>query len=117
MNFDDVLSSLLERCPDATGAAIVDADGIAVSIAPEGGVPEAVCVEFAAILGEVTSAGREFQHGELRQLSVTAENAAVMVTMLAAGYFLLLLQRSGALLGRGRFLSRLVAERIHSEFV
>ena len=117
MNFEDVLESLLERCPDARGAAIVDPDGIAVAVQPDGGVPETVCVEFAAIIGQVMSAGREFQHGQLRQLSVISDRALVMVTVLAAGYFLLLLHQDGGLPGRSRFLSRLVAERIHSEFV
>jgi predicted regulator of Ras-like GTPase activity (Roadblock/LC7/MglB family) len=117
VNFQDAMQLLMERCPGARGAAIVDPDGIPVVVTPEEGTLEALGTEFAAIVGGVDRTGREFHHGGLQQLSVYAENAVVILTSLAAGYFLVLVLNRDGLAGKGRFLSRLTGERLHSEFV
>jgi predicted regulator of Ras-like GTPase activity (Roadblock/LC7/MglB family) len=117
VNFDDEMRELIERCPGARGAAIVDPDGIPVVVIPDEGALEALGTEFAAIVGGVDRAGREFHHGGLQQLSVYAENAVVILTSLAAGYFLVLVLDREGLGGKARFLSRLAGERLYSEFV
>jgi hypothetical protein len=48
---------------------------------------------------------------------VNAENAIVILTALAAGYFLVLVLNRDGIPGQGRFLSRLTGERLYSEFV
>jgi predicted regulator of Ras-like GTPase activity (Roadblock/LC7/MglB family) len=117
VNFDDEMRQLIDRCPGARGAAIVDPDGIPVVVIPDEGALEALGTEFAAIVGGVDRAGREFHHGGLQQLSVYAENAVVVLTSLAAGYFLVLVLDREGLGGKARFLSRLTGERLYSEFV
>ena len=117
MSFDEVVADLLRRCPGSRGAAVVDPDGIPVLSSPRTSSIEVLAAEFASILRGVTEAGRELSHGELRQFWVRAENAEVIVTSLAGGYFLLLLLEPAGLSGRGRFLSRLAGERLHSEFI
>jgi len=115
--FDDEMQALLDRCRGAHGAAIVDPDGIPVAVSPEDGALEALGTEFSSIVSGVERAGREFHHGGLRQLSVNAENAIVILTALAAGYFLVLVLNNDGIPGQGRFLSRLTGERLYSEFV
>ncbi len=117
MSFDDVIASLLERCPGARGAAVVDADGIPVVSSPHDPTIEALVAEYAAVLREIDHAGREFQHGGLRQLHVVAEHAAVVLTVIAAGYFLVLVLDPEGSSGRARFLSRLAGERLYPEFL
>jgi predicted regulator of Ras-like GTPase activity (Roadblock/LC7/MglB family) len=117
VNFSDALENLLARVPGARGAAIVDPDGIPVVITPDKGTLEALGTEFAAIVGSVETTGREFHHGGLQQLSIYAEHAVVVLTTLAAGYFLVLVLNRDGLAGKGRFLSRLTGERLYSEFV
>ena len=117
MNFDEVVADLLERCPGARGAGIVDPDGIPVSVSSGHGDMEALGAEMAPILRGVDQAGREFQHGPLQQFSVFAEQAVVILTTISEGYFLLLVLDRQGLAGKGRFLSRLVGERLHSEFI
>lgn len=117
MSFDEVVADLLERCPGSRGAAVVDPDGIPVLTSPRSSSLEVLGAEFASILRGVAEAGRELAHGDLRQLWVKAENAEVVVTGLGGGYFLLLLLEPDGSAGRGRFLSRLAGERLHSEFV
>jgi predicted regulator of Ras-like GTPase activity (Roadblock/LC7/MglB family) len=117
VTFNDEMQTLLERCPGAQGAAIVDPDGIPVAVDPHDSTLEALGTEFSSIVSGVERAGHEFHHGGLQQLSVYAENAVVILTSLAAGYFLVLVLNREGLAGKGRFLSRLTGERLYSEFV
>lgn len=116
-NFDQVVSELMERCPGADGAAVVDPDGIPVVLTPRNSGLEALSAEFASIVKSLEHAGREFQHGHLQQLSVAAEKTVVILTTIAAGYFLMLLIDRQGLVGKARLLSRLASERLYSEFV
>ena len=117
MNFEAEITRLVERCPGSRGAAIVDPDGIPVVSIPESSSLEALGTELAAVVAGVDRTGREFDHGSLQQLSVWAEDAVVVLTSLAAGYFLVLLLDRTAVVGKGRLLSRLAGTRLYSEFV
>lgn len=117
MNFEAEISGLVERCSGARGAAIVDPDGIPVVTIPESSTLEALGTELAAVVAGVERTGREFEHGGLEQLSVWAEDAVVLLTSLAAGYFLMLVLDRTALVGKGRLLSRVAGARLYSEFV
>ncbi len=117
MNFDQAVADLIDGCPGACGAAIVDPDGIPVAARPRGAALEVLAAEFASIVRNVGEAGRELSHGGLRQLWVSAEAAEVVVTCMGGGYFLLLLLDPDALTGRGRFQSRLLGERLYAEFL
>ena len=117
MTFDDVVEELLAGCPGSRAAAIVDPDGIPVVTNPRGHSLEALGAEYAAVLREVDEAGREFRHGQLQQFFVTAEHANVILTAIAAGYFLVLLMDRDGLVGKARYLSRLVGERLYPEFI
>jgi predicted regulator of Ras-like GTPase activity (Roadblock/LC7/MglB family) len=117
VNFEDSMQQLIEDCPGARGAAIVDPDGIAVVAIPREGSLEALGAELAAILRDLAESAREFQHGRLKQCSVFAEDATIVLTTIATGYFLVLVLSRDGLAGKGRFLSRLARERLHSEFI
>jgi predicted regulator of Ras-like GTPase activity (Roadblock/LC7/MglB family) len=117
VNFEEAMKALVARCPGARGAAIMDPDGIPVVLSPQDATLEALGTELASVVEGVERTGREFEHGDLQQLSVHAENAVVILTALAAGYFLMLVLNRDGLVGKGRFLSRLTSERLYSEFV
>ena len=117
MNFDDSIQHLLENCPGARGAAIVDPDGIPVVVSPRDNSLEVLGAELATILRDLAEAAREFQHGSLEQFVVFAEDAVIILTTIAAGYFLVLVLGRDGLAGKARFLSRLAQARLHSEFI
>jgi predicted regulator of Ras-like GTPase activity (Roadblock/LC7/MglB family) len=117
VSFDQAIESLLSSCPGAQGAAIVDADGIPVVALPNDAALEVLGAEFASILQDVGQAGRELKHGSVQQISVFAADVVVILTTITAGYFLVLVLAQNGLMGKGRFLSRLTVERLHSEFV
>lgn len=117
MTFEESMKELLESCPGARGAAIVDPDGIPVVVSPEDGSLEVLGAELARILRDLAEAARELQHGQLEQCSVFAEDAIIILTTIAAGYFLVLVISRDGLAGKGRFLSRLTRARLCSEFI
>ncbi len=117
MSFQAAITELCESCPGSVGAAIVDPDGIPVAVTESEVVLEDIGAEFAAIVQGVEEAERELRHGSLRQLIVYTNELALILTLMGGGYFLLLLLHSDGLLGKGRFLSRLVGERLYDEFI
>jgi predicted regulator of Ras-like GTPase activity (Roadblock/LC7/MglB family) len=117
VSFEESMNELLESCPGARGAAIVDPDGIPVVVSPGDGSLEVLAAEVATILQDLDEAARELQHGPLEQCSVFAEDATIVLTTIAAGYFLVLVIGREGLVGKGRFLSRLASARLYSEFI
>jgi predicted regulator of Ras-like GTPase activity (Roadblock/LC7/MglB family) len=117
VSFQAAITELCESCPGSVGAAIVDPDGIPVAVTESEVVLEDIGAEFAAIVQGVEEAERELRHGSLRQLIVCTNELALILTLMGGGYFLLLLLHSDGLLGKGRFLSRLVGERLYDEFI
>ncbi len=117
MNFETTVAAIIEQCPGALSGAIVDPDGIPVVNVPERGALEEVGAEFSTILRNVSEAERELHHGELVQFTVHAREADLVLTLIGGGYFLLLHLETGGHVGKARFLSRLAAVRLYSEFV
>lgn len=117
MSFEESMKELLESCPGARGAAIVDPDGIPVVVSPDDGSLETLAAELAMILHDLAEAARELQHGQLEQCSVFAEDAVIILTTIAAGYFLVLVVNRDGIAGKGRFHSRLARARLYSEFI
>ena len=117
MTFESEMRSLLDRCPGARGAAVIDGDGIPVIVDSAVDDLELLAAEYAPIIRDIRSAARELHHGALRQFTIAADQVAVVLTSLAAGYFLLVVLEPQAPTGRARFYSRLSGERLHSEFV
>lgn len=117
MNLEAAVADLIQACPGVTAAALVDPDGIPVAMEPQERMLEEVAAQFAAVLHEVNQAERELNHGPLHQLAVHGEDATLLLTTVSAGYFLVLQLDRRALVGKARFVSRLAAERLHSEFI
>lgn len=117
MSFDDSILQLLDNCPGARGAAIVDPDGIPVAASPQGAALETLGAELASVLRDLAGAARELEHGNLEQLAVYAEDAVIVLTTIAGGYFLVLVLARDGLAGKARFLSRLARTRLYSEFI
>jgi len=117
MTFDEVLKGVLDACPGARAGAIVDRDGIPLVVEPDRPELEALCAEMAGLIRDLSQAGRELDHGTLKQLSTVNENAQIVLTTMAAGYFLVVEMEPGAVAGRARLAGRLAGERLFSEFL
>jgi len=111
----DVLLKLLENCPDAEGAALMDPDGIPVLVEPRSYDVEVLGAEMASMVQEMAAASRELQHGSLKQLEVATEKQKLLLTTIVEGYFLLLFMEAQAVAGRAKFYSRVAREALYSE--
>ncbi len=117
MSLQSAVTELLGACPGAVGAAIVDPDGIPVVIQPREAALEEAGAELALVVRDVERAERELDHGRLQQLTVRSDRTVLVVTLMNAGYCLLLQMEPGGLIGKGRFLSRVTGEKLYSEFI
>ena len=117
MAFEAVVEEVLNRCPGARGAAVVDSDGIPVVSVDRDGRLEELAAEYSTVVREIQRAARELDHGQLEQVSVDAEKVTVMLTAITAEYFLVLLLGSEGLRGKARYLSRLAGRRLYPEFI
>ena len=117
MTFQQNVEDILQACPGANAVAIVDPDGIPVIIEPHRPEVEVLGAEMATLVREINQAGHELDHGALRQFSAVTEKVQIVLTTMAAGYFLMVLLEPGAVSGRARLASRLAGERLHSEFI
>lgn len=117
MTFQETVKDILQSCPGATAAAIIDPDGIPVVVEPFEPDIEVLGAEMAGMVREMNQAGRELDHGGLRQFSAAAERVQIVLTTMASGYFLMVLMEPNAVTGRVRLASRLAGERLHSEFI
>ncbi len=117
MTFEENVKSVMDACPGTQAVAIVDPDGIPVIVEPHQAEVEVLGAEMASLIREMNQAGRELDHGALRQFSAMADRVQIVLTTMAAGYFLMVLLEPGAVTGRARLASRLAGERLHSEFI
>jgi len=117
MSFESTVSEIVSSCRGALGGAIVDPDGIPVVTVSDDPTMEEIGAEFAAVLREMAQAERELDHGDVHQLIVETRDSATVITLIGGGYFILLQMESGGLLGKARFLTRVAAERLRSDFV
>jgi len=103
--FLERLSTVSGRIEGAIALSLVDQDGMpveSVSLAP--GVDlEAVAAELVAQVRAIASQQQELSVGEVRQVTIAGEKTTFVVSSLGSGYYLLLLLRPEASLGRARF--------------
>jgi len=117
MTFEGALAEI-RRCDGVSLMVIADRDGIPVT--SWGRRPqdvEELIAEYTEFLREVTTANRELQLGDLDQITVAAEQEVVLITSIAAGYFLLVVVRRDGNPGRARFVCRTAAFRLRGEFL
>ena len=113
--------SLEEVCAveGAVAASVMGFDGIAIdTVTPAPGDLdlETLLVEYAAILGQVKQAAELLQTGRISELSIGTERLTTLLRPINPDYFLLLAMRPEANHGKGRYLLRVTAPRLLSEF-
>ena len=105
--FKDMLAGILERTEGSLGALIMGTDGIAVEkILGEDGQDanlDIAAAEFTSLVRNAQRAGADTGLGDLKELVVTMDRAAVIMRLLSKEYFVVLALKPDGNLGRGRF--------------
>lgn len=117
MSFEMHLNGV-RACEGVLMTAIADHDGIKVE-SWGGGHREVdeIIAEYSTFLREVTNANRELQLGELEQVVISAERRLTILTSITPEYFLFTVMARDGNAGRARYLSRIAASRLRSDFV
>jgi len=103
--FLERLGAVSGRIEGAVALSLIDRDGIpveSVSLAPDLDL-ESAAAELIAQVRAIASQQQELSVGEVRQVTVAGEGMSFVVSTVARGYYLLLLLRPDASLGRARF--------------
>ena len=103
--FLDRLSRISNRIDGALALSLVAKDGIAVeSVSSDPNLDlEVLAAEMVAQARSITEDHRELHVGEVQQLSVTTDWLTLMVSSVAADYYLLLVLGPEGNYGRARF--------------
>jgi predicted regulator of Ras-like GTPase activity (Roadblock/LC7/MglB family) len=103
--FLDHLSRISNRIDGALALSLVARDGIPVeSFSSDPGLDlEVLAAELIAQVRSITENHRELDVGEVQQLSVTTDRLTLMVSAVAADYYLLLVLGPEGNYGRARF--------------
>lgn len=114
--FRERLDQISHRIGDAIALSLVARDGIAVeSINSDPSLDlEVLAAELVAQARSISENHRELEAGEVQHLAVATERMTVMVSSIAADYYLLLVLGPEGNYGRARFelrRARLLLER------
>jgi predicted regulator of Ras-like GTPase activity (Roadblock/LC7/MglB family) len=103
--FLDQLSQISNRIDGALALSLVAKDGMAVeSVSSDESLDlEVLAAELIAQVRSITENHRELEVGEVQQLSVTTDRLTLMVSSVAADYYLLLVLGPEGNYGRARF--------------
>ena len=118
MNFREELEKICTRIEGALGAVILAEDGIIVerhAVDPAMDL-ELATAEFAGATREMRRATMAVDSGELDEILVTNRDRLSLLRLIGPGYYLLLFLAPTALVGRGRYVLRLAARALASEF-
>ena len=118
MPFSDILKEVVSGTEGALGALIVGLDGIPVeefSVSKEVDL-QSMTVEYSSLLKEIEKGSQAAQMGTMREVTVIAENAMIMLRRLNDEYFFVLILKPDGNFGKGRFLLRMSAPKLLREF-
>jgi len=103
--FLEQLSSICNRIEGVLALSLVAKDGMPVeSVSSDPDLDlEVLAAELVAQARSITENHRELDVGEVQQLSVTTDRLTLMVSSVAADYYLLLVLGPGGNYGRARF--------------
>ncbi|MCL4837931.1 MAG: hypothetical protein KJ058_08205 [Thermoanaerobaculia bacterium] len=103
--FLERLSTIQGRIDGAVALSLVDRDGIPVeSVSSDPGLDlEVLAAEMLAQVRLISDQNRELAVGAVQQFSVTTDRISLLISVVADGYYLLLVLQPEASYGRARF--------------
>ncbi len=117
MNFKDLLTALLDRIDGSAAAFFCGTDGIGVeNVTYSQDVETAVIeVEIATALKVITDVSNSLDFGPVSGVFIETEKTTVVVEKIQNDYFLCILLKKDANLGRGRLELKKLAAKINRE--
>jgi predicted regulator of Ras-like GTPase activity (Roadblock/LC7/MglB family) len=117
MTFREILQRLVDQTPGAQGAAVVDAEGIALdeySLSADLDLA-GLAVEFQGVLVQATKvAGSALAGSALAELTLRAGEHQLLLRRLDDEFFLIVALRRDGILGKARYLADLLLPELRS---
>lgn len=113
--FKETLREMLDRCEGGLAGALMGFDGIAVDTyaAPDSGRDgETVGMELSHVLSQLRQAVTALEAGGLEEVTIKCSRLTVVLRALSEEYFLALVMKPDANLGKARYLCRIAAPEL-----
>jgi predicted regulator of Ras-like GTPase activity (Roadblock/LC7/MglB family) len=117
--FRDSLQGMVDRLAGGVAGILMGFDGIAVDAYTKPGEEaldiQTVGMELAHAVVQMRKAAEQLEGGQLRELTLKADNLVVLVYLLTDEYFVACAVKPQASFGKARYLMRLLAPQIQAE--
>lgn len=119
MDFNEVVTEIVDSVPGGIAAVIMAGDGIAIAEYLKPGASfdiQVMGVEYSTVLNEIKKATEVLHAGRLEELTVCSESISIIVRIITDEYFLALAISPDGNYGKGRYLVRVTAPKLEEEF-
>lgn len=116
-DFRGQLDRIRRAIPGALSASIMGMDGIPIDAVHEEEAqtdPSGLVVEYSALLEQVRKSAQMFAAGELEEVSIRAERLTCIMRPINREFFLALVIRPEASMGKSRYLLRIQAPKLEA---
>jgi predicted regulator of Ras-like GTPase activity (Roadblock/LC7/MglB family) len=115
--FGELLDRLLREVPGARVVTVMGFDGIAIETRDKDGAAKEApaAVELAAVTSQLRRAAEGLDEGDVREVSLETGGSVTLLRPLTSEYCLAMTLASDALVGKGRYLMRVLAPAIAQE--
>ena len=120
MSFQSELEAICEEVPGCRTAWVMSLDGISVAnhVVDAGELDmEAMLIELIGPLKQAIQVMQSVEAGDLATFEVASGEAKLLVRLLSEEYFVALVLKPDAIVGRGRFAVRLHSANLREELV
>ena len=118
--FQENLKRLVAETEGGIAGLLMGFDGIAVDSYNAPGNPldiNTVGMEFSFILGQVRKASEILEVGGVNEVAIRCENLTIIMRVISKEYFLALAVKPDGNFGKGRYLLRTIAPKMHGDLV
>lgn len=120
MSFREQLERVVNEVPGCVSCTLLGFDGIAVDTVEGSEVLEGVntadaVVEYANVLSQVRSAAEDLASGAVEEICVRSEKMATILRPITDEYLVAATVSAAGLVGKGRFLLRVIAPSLREE--
>lgn len=117
MSFADILHEALAGVRGAHMAGVVSADGLGVDVvtADTDRNAEAVGLELGEVASVIVGAAQRLSSGYVKDFLLEAEHATYVASQVMPGYYAVIAVEPEAHLGRARFATKQMAQRLQHE--
>jgi predicted regulator of Ras-like GTPase activity (Roadblock/LC7/MglB family) len=119
MSFRTHLESVVNQVDGALACSVMGFDGIAVETYQREEAAElelnGAWVEYANLLSQLRQAAETLKTGTVQEVSVNSEKVLTLMRLVSPEYFLVLALQADGNYGKGRYVLRVTAPKIHAE--